>query len=842
MKNLFVFVIFLTGNFLLAQQIDFDKPVNTFIQVKRGDMDIADVDNDGDKDVIISGSLDDSYFINAIALYLNKGDGNFIEDSGIPFHRVYWGTVDFDDVDNDGDQDVILTGMYRDNSYEVSTATLYFNNGTGHYTEAPVSPFFPVFLSATALADVDGDGDRDILIAGRYLDSLTNLQRDTTILYFNIGNGNYTPSTDTIFPQVFSGPLAFGDIDNDGDQDLIISGAQGPNTYTVKLFTNDGTGHFTEVPNTPFPAVSRGKIIFVDIDNDNDNDVLFTGNYLSKLFRNDGNGNFTEIPNTPFPGIKYGDAAFADADNDGDLDLLLTGRTGYNTDQVVTSLYLNDGTGNFTEDNNTPFPLLVSSTVLFDDMDADGDPDVILSGYYFHDGYYEPLTKYFTNDGNGNFTEKRPSVFAVLNRPISGFSDMDNDGDPDLLLTGDGIIKIYLNDGTGLFAEAPSTSLPPLSWGNIRFADVDNDGDEDLFMGGWSNSSSIFKFFRNEGNLTFTEINNSFPSTSRALVMDLGDIDGDGDLDMVMDTMFLMNDGHGNYTLGAVAPFSHLLVYKLLFFDMENDGDEDLFVAGEYQYDYAFLLYENDGSGNYTQVPNTPFTAWTALCAYKIFDANNDGYMDILIYETIYFNDGNGNFTPQSYSSFPVMGPYDPLAADFDNDGDTDLLFVGYAARASYNAKLFANDGNGNFTEVPDTPLIGVNQNSAADFADVDNDGYPDVFIAGTSALHGRISLLYKNISAYTSVRENTFDKKILIYPNPVSHLLEIKMPEDGNYLLYVTDLNGKVWKKSRMSGKYFRLPLTELASGIYILRIVDNNTGKYINKLIIKEPHAIKK
>ena len=106
-----------------------------------------------------------------------------------------------------------------------------------------------------------------------------------------------------------------------------------------------------------FMAVSNGNITYSDIDNDGDEDVLITGTLnngdgSTKLYINDGNGFFAEALGTSFPDIRYGDAAFSDIDNDGDNDILITG---FLAGTHITKLYKNNGLGDFTEVLVTPF-------------------------------------------------------------------------------------------------------------------------------------------------------------------------------------------------------------------------------------------------------------------------------------------------------------------------------------------------------------------------------------------------------------------------------------------------------------------------------------------------------
>ncbi|HRO74567.1 MAG TPA: FG-GAP-like repeat-containing protein [Crocinitomicaceae bacterium] len=204
------------------------------------------------------------------------------------------------------------------------------------FTEITGTPFDDLVTSSIAFADVDNDGDQDVLITGH------NGTAPISKLYTNDGSGNFTEVVGTPFEHVYLSSIAFADVDNDGDQDVLITGHNGTAPIS-KLYTNDGSGNFTEVV-TPFDGVAYSSIAFADVDNDGNQDVLITGQnnsyqFVSKLYTNDGSGVFTEELGTPFDGVGESSIAFADVDNDGDQDVLITGSD--NSSNPISKLYTN---------------------------------------------------------------------------------------------------------------------------------------------------------------------------------------------------------------------------------------------------------------------------------------------------------------------------------------------------------------------------------------------------------------------------------------------------------------------------------------------------------------------
>ncbi|MEL7124490.1 MAG: VCBS repeat-containing protein, partial [Bacteroidota bacterium] len=329
------------------------------------------------------------------------------------------------------------------------------------FTEVPTSsPIIRLNDSRADIADVDNDGDLDLIVAGEI-----ELFSSVTILYKNNGLGLFTEVTDSKFEGVHYGAVAFVDIDGDQDQDLFITGENSTLKTVAKLYQNDGRGNFTEFEDTPFVNVANGKSAFSDIDGDQDQDLLLTGRTLfgqrtTNLYLNDGTGIFSEVTNTPFEGVDDSVVDFLDVDGDQDQDLLIMGSDG--SFYGITKLYLNDGNGNFNEVENTPFFQRSDGSIASGDIDGDLDQDVIISGI-FTDVFGD--VKLYLNDGNGNFME--------ANSPFEGTSevvmvDIDNDGDQDVITTGYSesfslVARLYFNIGEGEFLNIVGNTIMSLS-------------------------------------------------------------------------------------------------------------------------------------------------------------------------------------------------------------------------------------------------------------------------------------------------------------------------------------------------------------------------------------------
>lgn len=302
-------------------------------------MAFADVDGDEDLDLLVAGqSGTTSGSPSGTYLYLNDGNGNFT-NANQPFTTVIHCSVGFADVDGDEDQDIFILGSSATLSGAITQ--LYLNDGNGDFSLSSNS-FTALYQGAFGFADIDGDEDLDLLTTGTLPGGNFSAK---SVLYENDGNGNFTEVTDASFIGVNISTVDFGDVNGDGDQDVLITGSSS-NGLSTYLYLNDGDGTFTLLLNTGLVDVIFGASEFGDVDLDGDLDLLITGrkgaipDETAKLYFNDGNGFFTESTSSSFTGATASSIDFADVDGDNDLDLFIMGVA---PDMMVYSkLYIND--------------------------------------------------------------------------------------------------------------------------------------------------------------------------------------------------------------------------------------------------------------------------------------------------------------------------------------------------------------------------------------------------------------------------------------------------------------------------------------------------------------------
>lgn len=351
-----------------SQTLNFTKanPQPNLVEVYSGTFASGDIDGDGDIDLFMTGISPQRQ----VKLYLNDGAGLFTDVTPTAFPKSSSSQAIFKDLDNDGDLDLYYSGSATSSPSSVFTH-IYRNNGSGDFTKVTNTALPNILRRGAAIADVDNDGDQDIVMTGT--------GSGVSGVYLNNGNAVFTAQGNSVFAAV-SGPVAFIDMEKDGDQDVIISGGS-----SIKLYQNDGFGNFTLNTNSTFAALSGEDIDVADTDNDGDLDFLVNGSNQNLLYTNNGSGVFTQITTT-FQPTFGGQNAVADLDNDGDQDLLIVGTQPGGLPNIYNIVYQNTGNNVFIPVDTLGGEYIADCVI--DNFNGDNLKDIIIQGFAFNTNVY----------------------------------------------------------------------------------------------------------------------------------------------------------------------------------------------------------------------------------------------------------------------------------------------------------------------------------------------------------------------------------------------------------------------------------------------------------------------
>lgn len=411
------------------------------------------------------------------------------------------------------------------------------------------------------------------------------------------------------------------------------------------------------------------------------------------------------------------------------------------------------------------------------DFDNDGAIDVVVAAFDF--------ITWYRNDGNGNFSA--PIVIQEGMGQSFSLTPADINGDNAIDLVDsyfdDGIVAWYRNLGGGNFASIRVITSGPIGVnGGVVAEDLDGDGDNDLVLG-IANGSGMYWYENIDGNGLSWEEHIIDLGISEARIQDVGDIDGDGDIDILTNgsnggtriSWYENTDGLG--TFGNQTAIDITGAYEIAVYLVDMDGDNDLDAVSS----------------------KDEFIVWR---------------------ENV---DGLGNFGPTQIISDHVDGAYDVAIGDFDKDDDIDVASVSVGDdKVAWYQNL---DGVGNFgtQEIIDLTLISPRTVHATD---LDGDGDLDLLSAALAVDNYEL-VWYENTTILATPDFEGLDIKV--YPNPVIDILIIESPTPITKVVFYDMIGRKIQEDSK---NFTEISLANIPSGLLFVEVITTN-GKMIKKLL---------
>jgi hypothetical protein len=422
-------------------------------------------------------------------------------------------------------------------------------------------------------------------------------------------------------------------------------------------------------------------------------------------------------------------------------------------------------------------------TAAWGDYDGDGRKDFV---YIAQTMNVDSPDMFLVYHNTATGFVRLPQAFPMMFSPAACWADMDNDGKEDLIASGlldSNKIHIYKSNGDGTF-ELINDTLSGLSAGSIAVADYNNDGLKDILATGFNNAGAESTYlFKGIGGFHFEVVPTTLPGIYFSDVK-WHDYDHDGRQDLAMTGIGLLsrtyiyhNDGNDQFSLAS--PYMKGGAGTVDWLDYDGDGWFDLLAAG------------NDSSGvqNFTD---------------------------------LYRNNGNGTFT-MVITNLPVFG--EPVAidiADFNGDGKPDICLSGGNSdfTATFSAlALGSGTASYNTTAFKQTDI----SNCIVAAADYDNDGDPDVLFG---------NYIYRNDAVTTGTKEVVNPaNNVRIYPNPANEDLFIETPEE-HLQLTLTDRSGRILQQQHLLSGKNKISVQKLVSGSYLL-IFSNENGINIQSFV---------
>lgn len=665
---------------------------------------MADIDGDGSAEMVIRTNA-------GLGIYRDAdGDGilELVQLAGSvagPAPRE----VVAADCDGDGDLDIASVGETIANSPSVA----YYRNDGGTLVGA-ANYLCGNAARQIAAADLDGDGRSDLVACSKI---------PATIYIFR-GGANVPLAPITLDGVSLVWGVTVGDFDNDGDPDIVAACVPESESVTyLVMYRNEGSFQFTQL--APRVVAFRGaQLRAADLDGDGDDDISLisqdsAGDSYALCFSHVG---LIGQPQVFSLGIPTNTHELVDIDLDGKADLVIAaGHPPVGT----LCVRLNQGGGSFGPVQTSRVGLKTAAMVV-GDVDGDGYPDAVVS---------ERDTESGCVVARGGPAGVLGGNFALA---ISGASriaagDVDGDGDTDIVtIVTPGTIRVVKGDGVGGYAISQVITAPAGSSAEVGVALGDLDGDEDLDIVAAIGNYGEVRTFKNNGNGEFGAPT-VVPSPSVREGVRLGDVNGDGHLDAVVTSAASLtwvtvhpNDGAGGLGPGQPQPAAPDLIRDIELGDIDGDGDLDLATQR-----LGLLEWRvNDSTGSFAV--SHVISPYASQYGVELADIDRDGDLDVLapvLIPSWQTPNRMGVFVNEGIGVFSIGRPFvidsntrSLLVADVDDDGVMDLLF-GYADLPGI--KFLRGIGDREFA--PANDFLARCDNGVMALADADMDGRTDV-------------------------------------------------------------------------------------------------------------------
>ena len=630
----------------------------------------------------------------------------------------------FADIDGDGHLDVVSAGGLSPNR----TISWHRNtDGKGTFENLqPMVSNISSFSSPFLTVDLDGDFDPDLLTV---VPQSPGVLAHELVAFENVdGKGTFRKShvldSDTA-PAVFTA-IESADLDGDGDADVIASVLTfGTGSGRMIWYENiDGKGGFGEarVITNNFAVASRdifaaGAPKAEDLDGDGDLDIVADSKHIDYdldviiWFENtNGRGDFSN-GSTIAEASNFIGTEVVDLDGDDDLDILtvLNVENFLSADEQAIVWYENEN-GNFGDPELITTDVQNVTSVIARDIDGDGFRDVLAlsngATAIRNDSVDSSVTWYRNEDRLGRFVEQ--STFDVLTaRLVTG--DADGDGDLDLLASTsrENTVSWYANsDGLGLFAEPHIIVQATSSAASVLMGDLDGDDDLDLVS---ASQADIVWFENRDGAGAYVASQNIYDDQLSSIPefeprpAILADVDGDDDLDVVsmvnsdpfdgstFAVWFENTNGLGDFGEKQVIGKIDTHPEQMLAADLDSDGDLDVAFAsppGALPHSRVGWFENGDGKGDFGNgVSNRIISNMATAGFVAAVDMDQDGDLDVLSNDQranpgVIWSENNGPESPGDFSDthaiYPGRDATRVVVADFDGDGDDDVITADY--------------------------------------------------------------------------------------------------------------------------------------------------------------------
>ncbi len=741
---------------------------------------VADVNGDGKPDMVVANwcASNGNCTNGSIGVLLGNGDGTFQTAVGYDSGGIYVRSVAVADVNGDGKPDVVVANQCANSNCTNGSIGVLLGNGDGTFQTAVSYGSDGIYADSVAVADVNGDGKPDLLVANECTSS--NCTNGSVSVLLGNGDGTFQTAVSYGSGGEYAWSVAVADVNGDGKPDLLVSNECASGNCangSVSVLLGNGDGTFQTAVSYGSGGEDALSVAVADVNGDGKPDLLVSNlcasnsnclNGSVSVLLGNGDGTFQTAVSYGSGGQDAWSVAVADVNGDGKPDLLVSNECASNCTNGSVSVLLGNGDGTFQTAVGYGSGGEDALSVAVADVNGDGKLDLLVSNLCASNGTcVNGSAGVLLGNGDGTFQAAGSYGSGGEYAYSVAVADVNGDGKPDLVVANDcassscanGSVGVLLGNGDGTFQTAVSYGSGGEDALSVAVADVNGDGKPDVVVLNQCASNSnctngSVSVLLGNGDGTFQTAVSYGSGGEDALSVAVADVNGDGKPDLLVANVcasnsncangsvsVLLGNGDGTFQTAVSYGSGGVDAYSVAVADVNGDGTPDLLLAnvcasGNCANGSVSVLLGN-GDGTFQTAVSYGSGGEDAL-SVAVADVNGDGKPDLVVANqcfsssnctngsvSVLLGNGDGTFQTALITSTPELPGIESLAvADFNGDGKLDV------ASGAGNVLLLGN-GDGTF-QTPYTLGAGGPGIAVGDF---NLDGRPDLAVGGVTIL-----------------------------------------------------------------------------------------------------------